>query len=108
MSSSNSTSGNFGDIKGFLYAWLGKQNKLPSYEVSQQGTKQRIRFKCEVKLNFLTLCSFCFIDLSLSSQLHRIRILLLEILRIKKIHKPMQRLIFVNIWFVKYFFIINF
>ncbi|CAF3771463.1 unnamed protein product [Rotaria sp. Silwood1] len=48
MSSTNLASGNFGDIKGFLYAWLGKQNKLPSYEVSQQGTKQRIRFKCEL------------------------------------------------------------
>jgi len=53
MSSSAPVSGNFGDIKGFLYAWLGKQNKLPSYEVSQQGTKQRIRFKCEVSLDFL-------------------------------------------------------
>jgi len=51
MSSSTLASGNFGDIKGFLYAWLGKQSKLPSYEVSQQGTKQRIRFKCEVSLN---------------------------------------------------------
>ncbi|CAF4005183.1 unnamed protein product, partial [Adineta steineri] len=49
MASSSFISGNFGDIKGFLYAWLGKQNKLPSYEVSQQGTKQRIRFKCEVR-----------------------------------------------------------
>ncbi|CAF0826884.1 unnamed protein product [Rotaria sordida] len=48
MSSSNLASGNFGDIKAFLYAWLGKQNKLPSYDVSQQGTKQRIRFKCEL------------------------------------------------------------
>ncbi|CAF0733612.1 unnamed protein product [Adineta steineri] len=48
MASSSFISGNFGDIKGFLYAWLGKQNKLPSYEVSQQGTKQRIRFKCEL------------------------------------------------------------
>lgn len=48
MSLSNVTSENFGDIKSFLYAWLGKQNKLPSYEVTQQGTKQRIRFKCEV------------------------------------------------------------
>ena len=38
----------FNDIKGYLYAWLGKQNKLPSYDVTQQGTKQRIRFKCEV------------------------------------------------------------
>jgi hypothetical protein len=48
MSLSAPAGGNFCDIKGFLYAWLGKQNKLPSYEVSQQGTKQRIRFKCEV------------------------------------------------------------
>ncbi|CAF3742979.1 unnamed protein product [Adineta steineri] len=56
MASSSFISGNFGDIKGFLYAWLGKQNKLPSYEVSQQGTQQRIRFKCEVSLNIF--CSF--------------------------------------------------
>ncbi|CAF3251955.1 unnamed protein product [Rotaria socialis] len=55
MSTPNLASGNFGDIKGFLYAWLGKQNKLPSYEVSQQGTKQRIRFKCE-----LTVPSYCY------------------------------------------------
>ncbi|UJR34291.1 hypothetical protein I4U23_021695 [Adineta vaga] len=48
MTSSTSVGGNFGDIKGFLYAWLGKQNKLPSYDISQQGTKQRIRFKCEL------------------------------------------------------------
>ena len=46
------TSSNFGDIKSFLYAWLGKQNKLPNYEISQQGTKQRIRFKCEVCFYF--------------------------------------------------------
>ena len=49
MASSNLSGGNFGDIKGFLYAWLGKQNKLPSYEVSQIGSKQRIRFKCDVR-----------------------------------------------------------
>jgi len=53
MSSSNPMSGKSSDIKDFLYAWLGKQNKLPSYEVSQQGNKQRIRFKCEVSLDFL-------------------------------------------------------
>jgi hypothetical protein len=62
MSSSTPVSGNFGDIKGFLYAWLGKQNKLPSYEVSQQGNKQRIRFKCEVSLNFLIFFKFHFIQ----------------------------------------------
>ncbi|CAF1449446.1 unnamed protein product [Adineta ricciae] len=48
MTSSNSVGGNFGDIKSFVYAWLGKQNKLPNYEITQQGTKQRIRFKCEL------------------------------------------------------------
>ncbi|CAF0906923.1 unnamed protein product, partial [Didymodactylos carnosus] len=36
-----------GDIKSFLYAWLGKQNKIPNYDIQTQGTKQRIRFKCE-------------------------------------------------------------
>lgn len=51
MASPNLSGGNFGDIKGFLYAWLGKQNKLPSYDISQQGIKQRIRFKCEVRFN---------------------------------------------------------
>ena len=48
MTSPVVAAGTFADIKGFLYAWLGKQNKLPSYDISQQGTKQRIRFKCEV------------------------------------------------------------
>jgi len=61
MSLSIPTSGKFGDIKDFLYAWLGKQNKAPSYEISQQGTKQRIRFKCEVRFNCLTLLKFCLI-----------------------------------------------
>ena len=54
--------GTFGDIKGFLYAWLGKQNKLPSYDISQQGNKQRIRFKCEViviLLSFLVRTDRC-------------------------------------------------
>lgn len=50
-SSSVSSGGNSGDIKSFLYAWLGRQNKIPSYEISQQGTKQKIRFKCEVKFD---------------------------------------------------------
>ena len=40
MASSGFISENFGDIKGCLYAWLGKQNKLPSYEVSQKETKK--------------------------------------------------------------------
>ncbi len=57
MSTSTPVSGNFGDIKGFLYAWLGKQNKLPSYEVSQQGIKQRVRFKCDVSHHFVTFQS---------------------------------------------------
>jgi hypothetical protein len=59
--SSNPSGGNFGDIKGFLYAWLGKQNKIPSYEISQQGTKQRIRFKCEVRLNSFQISFNLFI-----------------------------------------------
>ena len=49
--SSGATSSQFNDIKGCLDARLGKQNQLPSYDVTQQGTKQRIRFKCEVKEN---------------------------------------------------------
>jgi hypothetical protein len=61
MTSPTPPNGNFGDIKGFLYAWLGKQNKLPSYEVSQQGTKQRIRFKCEVSLHFLVFLKYYLI-----------------------------------------------
>ena len=48
MASTGTPIMNFGDIKSFLYAWLGRQNKLPCYTVNQQGTKQRIRFKCEV------------------------------------------------------------
>lgn len=51
---------NFGDVKGFLYAWLGKQNKLPSYDISQQGIKQRIRFKCEVRFNYLDFFKFYY------------------------------------------------
>jgi hypothetical protein len=97
-------SGKLGDIKDFLYAWLGKQNKQPSYEISQQGTKQRIRFKCEVRFNSLTFFKFHLIYFSFSFQFHRIHIPLLEILQIKKMHKQMLLLIFVNIWFVKYFF----
>jgi hypothetical protein len=104
MSSSIPTSGKFGDIKDFLYAWLGKQNKSPSYEISQQGTKQRIRFKCEVRFNSLTLLKFFFIYFFFSSLFHRFHIPLLEILQIKKMHKQMLLLIFVNIWFVKYIF----
>lgn len=104
MSSSNPMSGKSCDIKDFLYAWLGKQSKVPSYEISQQGTKQRIRFKCEVRFNFLILLKFRLIYFFFSSRLHRIHIPLLEILQIKKMHKQMLLLIFVNIWFVKYFF----
>ncbi|RNA19714.1 ATP-dependent RNA helicase A-like isoform X1 [Brachionus plicatilis] len=37
------------DIKNFLYAWLGKQRKVPNYEFSQQNVKNRQRFKCECR-----------------------------------------------------------
>jgi ATP-dependent RNA helicase A len=39
------------DIKQFLYTWCGKQHKIPNYEFSQQNTKGRIRFKCEVTVS---------------------------------------------------------
>ena len=37
------------DIKQFLYSWLGKQHKTPNYEVTSINTKNKARFKCEVK-----------------------------------------------------------
>ena len=36
------------DIKQFLYAWLGKQQKKPEYEMSQINHKNGPRFKAEV------------------------------------------------------------
>ena len=36
------------DIKKFLYAWLGKQQKKPEYEFSQTNFKTGPRFKAEV------------------------------------------------------------
>jgi hypothetical protein len=36
------------DIKNFLYAWLGKQQKKPEYEFSQTNFKTGTRFKAEV------------------------------------------------------------
>ena len=41
------------DIKQFLYAWLGKQSKTPEYEVQTNNNKNRQRFKCDVRINFL-------------------------------------------------------
>nr|XP_022341971.1 LOW QUALITY PROTEIN: ATP-dependent RNA helicase A-like [Crassostrea virginica] len=38
-----------GDIKQFLYAWLGKRKATPAYEFSQTGSKHKPRFKCEVR-----------------------------------------------------------
>ncbi|XP_061189773.1 ATP-dependent RNA helicase A-like isoform X2 [Saccostrea echinata] len=38
-----------GDIKQFLYAWLGKRKATPGYEFSQTGSKHKPRFKCEVR-----------------------------------------------------------
>ncbi len=37
------------EIKSFLYAWLGKQNKTPTYEIATHyGEANRITFKCVV------------------------------------------------------------
>ncbi|XP_048744664.2 ATP-dependent RNA helicase A-like isoform X1 [Ostrea edulis] len=38
-----------GDMKQFLYAWLGKRKATPAYEFSQTGSKHKPRFKCEVR-----------------------------------------------------------
>jgi len=37
------------DIKGFLYAWLGKRKLIPNYEFKPAGNKQRPRFICNVR-----------------------------------------------------------
>lgn len=37
-----------GDIKTFLYAWLGKQKITPNYDIRAAGSKHRQRFLCEV------------------------------------------------------------
>lgn len=43
-----------GDIKQFLYAWLGKQKLVPEYEFSSGGgPKHRQRFKCELRVEGL-------------------------------------------------------
>jgi len=36
------------EIKGFLYAWLGKRKLTPVYEIEPAGSKQRLRFMCKV------------------------------------------------------------
>ena len=38
------------DIKQFLYAWLGKQHKVPEYEVICINNKNKPRFKCELRV----------------------------------------------------------
>lgn len=42
-----------GDIKQFLYAWLGKRKATPAYEFSQTGSKHKPRFKCEVSVSLM-------------------------------------------------------
>ncbi|KAL8568221.1 hypothetical protein ACOMHN_027744 [Nucella lapillus] len=43
-----------GDIKQFLYSWLGKQKLMPEYEFnSGGGPKHRQRFKCELRVEGL-------------------------------------------------------
>ncbi|XP_071097710.1 ATP-dependent RNA helicase A-like [Haliotis cracherodii] len=39
-----------GDIKQFLYAWLGKKKVTPDYDFSTGGPKHRMRFKCEIRV----------------------------------------------------------
>jgi hypothetical protein len=42
------------DIKNFLYSFLGKQHKVPNYELTQiVGKNKQLRFKCEVILTTL-------------------------------------------------------
>merc|ERR1712127_60618 len=38
------------DAKQFLYAWLGKQQKVPEYEIQTINNKNRQRFKCDLRV----------------------------------------------------------
>ena len=39
-----------GDIKAFLYAWLGKKKVTPEYNIRPTGPKHRQRFLCELRV----------------------------------------------------------
>nr|CAB3247813.1 ATP-dependent RNA helicase A [Phallusia mammillata] len=39
------------EIKTFLYAWLGKQQLMPVYDIQPSGSKGRQKFMCEIRVN---------------------------------------------------------